>query len=138
MTCQQASTTVARYCAREKAPGPRSSAEVAMDWWGWVILAVVVLLILITLAVLVQARAAQAAVIGDDHTHAGPRAAGQRSDRAPSGHAQWRTRRRGQRRGIRAHRWSYRRFHPAKSRTVQPVPQGFAALGRSARVRPGR
>lgn len=43
---------------------PRSGMEVAMDWWGWVILAVVVLVILITLAVLVQRRRRRGGVIG--------------------------------------------------------------------------
>src|SRR5436305_3550503 len=44
----------ALMCARESTRTQR--AEVAMDWWGWVILALVVLLILITFAVLVQRR----------------------------------------------------------------------------------
>ncbi|MDQ3904251.1 MAG: hypothetical protein M3300_02085, partial [Actinomycetota bacterium] len=48
----------------EKAPGLTSGAEVAMDWWGWVILALVVLLVLIVLAVVVQRRRRRGGVIG--------------------------------------------------------------------------
>jgi hypothetical protein len=53
----------ALLCAKE---GTRTQieCEVAMDWWGWVILAVVAALILITLAVLVQRRRRRGGVIG--------------------------------------------------------------------------
>ena len=53
----------ALMCARDSTR-TRASAEVAMNWWGWVILALVVLLILLTLAVLVQRRRRRGGVIG--------------------------------------------------------------------------
>ncbi|HEY3894408.1 MAG TPA: hypothetical protein VGL88_03465 [Pseudonocardiaceae bacterium] len=49
---------------RETSIGTWNSAEVAMDWWGWVILALVIAVVLITIVIVVQRKRRRGGVIG--------------------------------------------------------------------------
>ena len=64
VTPQQARTGPARYCACRLAPRALNGMEVGMDWWGWVILALVVIAVLVALAVIVQRKRRRGGVIG--------------------------------------------------------------------------
>lgn len=56
----------ALLCAKKQPESPDSmdNTEVAMAWWGWVILALVIVVVLMTLVAVLQRRRRRGGVIG--------------------------------------------------------------------------